>query len=353
MKNPGKILTFTVVFLTILVSTNCLVFACSDIIVNRGDYVVSARTMDFPQEMFTKLTLNPRGVTRRSMLPQDGDIPLQWTSKYGSITLNSFGPGASDGLNEHGLSAALLWLSSTEWPRSDGNPALSSNYWAQYCLDNFKTVTEAVGELKKIRVYSFSMPGIHSGEVVPLHLVLHDATGDSAVLEYVAGELVVHHPTEQPVVTNDPSYDRQLANLGNYVLFGGCQPLPGDTDPVSRFVRAASYLKTVPEPASGMQAVAWALGIIKNVSVPIGAMNTSGRTGVMASRTLWTCARNHKDRIYYFNTIDDPRIKFVDLKTVNFSRDKQIRNLDVNLNVAGDVSRYFRVENDPEKIIVK
>ena len=52
--------------------------------------------------------------------------------------------------------------------------------------------------------------------------------------------------------------------------------MPGDIDPMSRFVRAASYLKTLPKPANTYEAVSHLAGIARIVAVPFGALDTSG-----------------------------------------------------------------------------
>ena len=50
---------------------------------------------------------------------------------------------------------------------------------------------------------------------------LADATGDSAIFEYIDGKLVVHHGKQYSVMTNDPPYDQQLALNGYWQEVGG------------------------------------------------------------------------------------------------------------------------------------
>lgn len=54
-------------------------------------------------------------------------------------------------MNEKGLAAELLWLVESQYPAFDKNskPGLSIAAWAQYVLDNFATVSEAVAALEK------------------------------------------------------------------------------------------------------------------------------------------------------------------------------------------------------------
>jgi glycosyltransferase involved in cell wall biosynthesis len=51
------------------------------------------------------------------------------------------------------------------------------------------------------------------------HLALEDPSGDSAIIEPIDGELVVHHGAEYTVMANSPAYDEQLANLSRYEGF--------------------------------------------------------------------------------------------------------------------------------------
>ena len=68
----------------------------------------------------------------------------------------------TDGVNEAGLSANLLWLVESEYPTYDGStPGLSIAAWAQYVLDRFATVQEAVEVLasEPFTVVTAAVPG--------------------------------------------------------------------------------------------------------------------------------------------------------------------------------------------------
>jgi choloylglycine hydrolase len=49
-------------------------------------------------------------------------------------------------MNEAGLMANVLWLVESEYPnaKQSNKPQLSISAWAQYVLDNYATVSEAV-----------------------------------------------------------------------------------------------------------------------------------------------------------------------------------------------------------------
>ncbi len=133
-------------------------------------------------------------------------------------------------MNEAGLVANLLWLSESEYPDWNGDePAMSISLWAQYVLDNFATVAEAVEHIREEEfvVVTDHVPG--QDRLATLHLSLSDASGDSAVLEYVDGELVIHHDREYRVMTNSPTFEKQLALAEYWAEVGGTVMLPGRT----------------------------------------------------------------------------------------------------------------------------
>ncbi len=80
-----------------------------------------------------------------------GPNSLKWKSKYGSVIASGYDISTTDGVNEEGLVANLLWLAESKYPQIDNKqPALSISLWAQYVLDNYATVEEAVAELERI-----------------------------------------------------------------------------------------------------------------------------------------------------------------------------------------------------------
>ncbi|NEU35145.1 linear amide C-N hydrolase, partial [bacterium LRH843] len=87
--------------------------------------------------------------------------------------------------NEKGLMANLLWLVESEYPnvKTSKKPTLGISLWAQYVLDNYATVNEAIQALEKepFTVVTDQVPG--EKRLATLHLSISDATGDSAIIE--------------------------------------------------------------------------------------------------------------------------------------------------------------------------
>ncbi len=171
---------------------------------------MTARSMDWKSDVGTNLWILLQGVKLRG---NAGKNSTQWTSKYGNVIATGYDIATTDGLNEKGLNANLLWLVEAEYPQLEQTkkPTLSISLWAQYMLDNFATVAEAVQFLQKdpFAVISDQVPG--EQRLATLHLSLSDATGDSAIIEYIAGKQVIHHDASYQVMTNSPIFDQQLA----------------------------------------------------------------------------------------------------------------------------------------------
>jgi len=310
--------------------------ACSLILWNTNDQaVVAARTWDLYVDEKPRLVYLPRGIARRGVA--EGNA-AQWTSKFASAVLTAFDAGSGDGMNEAGLSAHLLYLHGTEYEHGDERPAVSNLMWAQYALDNYATVAEALDGLKAVRVVSSKA----LGREWPVHLALEDASGDSAVLEFVKGKLVVHHGKDVTVMTNEPTLDEQLANLKRYKLFGGNLAMPGDVDPMSRFVRAASYLKTLPKPANTYEAVSHLAGIARNVAVPFGAENTSGGEAVDTWPTRWGTVVDLTHKVFYVMPVNSPAVFWVDFGKLD-AKSSEILSVDpYDIRLSGDVSAQLK-----------
>lgn len=311
---------------------------CSRILWNdNGQAVVVARTFDFFQEDGAKVVVSPRGLDRDGLFGV-ADNPVKWKSKYGSVTITSFGKIPSDGMNEKGLCANVLYLGPTKYEEKNDKPGLSNLLWGQYVLDNYATVAEAVEGMKNIRI----QPTEILGKVWPLHLSIEDASGDSAVLELIDGKLVVHHGKEFTVMTNEPSLDEQLANLKHYKMWGGDRALPGDIDPLSRFVRACAYLKTLPKPKDQYEALAGVYSVAKNIAVPYGAHDTSGSDTTDTWPTLWSTLADLTHKVYYFNSSQSPNIFWVDFSKLDLSEGLPAKTIEAyNPELVGEVSARF------------
>jgi penicillin V acylase-like amidase (Ntn superfamily) len=316
--------------------------ACTRVLWNDNKLaVVSGRSMDWPESTVPILTVFPRGMRR------DGarfgaetvvkDNPARWTSKYGSMVTTLYGVGTADGLNEKGLAAHLLYLNTTDFGGRDSRrQGLQAGLWAQYLLDNGADVKEALALLSSIQPVMVSV----NGHKATVHLAIEDASGDSAIIEYINGKPVVHHGRQYRIMTNDPSYDQQLALLKqqDFSNPSSTMPLPGNVNPRDRFQRAAYFSALLPQPKNDREAVAGMLAIMRNVSVPFGAPYK----GFGIYNTEYRTVSDLTDRRYFFELTTSPSVVWADLAGFDLRPGAPVMVLNPNdIALAGDVSARF------------
>jgi penicillin V acylase-like amidase (Ntn superfamily) len=295
--------------------------------------VITGRTMDWIEDMKSNMWIFPRGMQRDGAA---GANSVKWTSKYGSATIASYDAASTDGMNEKGLVANLLYLAKSDFGKPDGGKStLSVTSWAQYVLDNYATVAEAVDALGKDPL-SMVAPTLPNGAPANLHLSISDASGDSAVFEYVDAKLSVHHGKELQVMTNEPPMDQQAALNAYWKNIGGQTFLPGTIKPEDRFVRASYFInaipktiepaliKSVPDASLPNQAAASVLSVMRTVSTPFG-LHTPGEPN--NSSTLWRTVADQKDLVYFFDSATSPNAFWVDFADLDFKEGAPVKKL--------------------------
>lgn len=304
---------------------------------------VTGRTMDWAEDLHTNLYLFPRGIERRGA---DTDNTVFWTSKYGSLSAAGYDIGIADGMNEVGLVANLLFLPESVYERpGDKRPVMGLSIWTQYVLDNFATVDEAVAELSK-QAFRIDAPDLPGGKQSRLHLAVSDPSGDSAIFEYIDGELTIHHGRQYQVMTNSPVYDRQLAVNDYWTQIGGLSMLPGTNRSSDRFVRASFYINAVEQSADPKIAVPTVLSVMRNVSVPYG-ISTPDKPYIASTR--WRSVCDQKNRVYYFEPTLAMQTFWVDLKAVDLAKgtpERVLRLADGQV-YTGDATAEFRPSDKP------
>lgn len=313
--------------------------ACSRILLADKDHAVMvARSMDWFEDMKTNLWAYPQGMHRDGAAVVNS---LEWTSKYGSVVATGYDIAATDGINEVGLAAHLLALPESDYGKRDASkPGLSVLFLAQYYLDNFRFVDDAVrfAESDYIQIEPYFEPRIN--KYVNLHLALEDCLGDSAVIEYINGVPHVYHNADYKVLTNSPGYDLQLQNLKQYGGFGGDKPLPGTTDPQDRFVRASYYANHLPAATSVRDELTRLLGVLRNVAAPYGVSSAERPNAIP---TIWMTVSDLTNRVYYFQSVNSLNMVSVQVGKLDLRQGAPVMKLDLvnHSEWAGDVTGQF------------
>ena len=320
---------------------------CTRVLWNSNDLaVVTGRSMDWPESTEPLIVAFPRGLERDGLNPPGiakDPNPLRWTSRYASLVTTIYGVGTVDGLNEAGLAAHGLYLQAADFGvRDPAKPAVTATQWAQYLLDRSATVAEALDLLEGIDILMVNAHGHDSN----LHLAIEDASGDSAIIEYVQGRRLIHHGRQFTLMTNDPTYDEQLALLSkqDFSHPRSDMPLPGNVNAVDRFQRAAYYQALLPKPKSEREAVASVLAVMRNVSVPFGApyhdfgiYNTEYRT-----------VTDLTNRRYFFELTTSPNVIWVNMDRLNLAAGAPTVAVDpYDYSLVGDVTDRFTARELP------
>ena len=295
--------------------------------------VLVGRSMDWFEPTRTVLAARPRGVERQSAPGDPGGFT--WTSTYGSVVSLMYGRIAVDGVNESGVHCSGLYLAESDYgPRDPERPGLLLSSAVQYLLDSFASVSAAVAWLESSNVQIIPMDiGTRPGTG---HLSMADPTGDSAIVEFVAGGLRIHHGPQYTVMANSPVYDEQLVLLRRYAGLGGEEPLPGGTDSQDRFARAAYYSAHLPATSSAVEATAEVFSVIRNTSTPFGTVDEA-RPNI--STTRWRTVTDLTTRRYFFEWTMSPSVLWVDLDGLTFDTDRDLTvEVETESLLAGDIT---------------
>lgn len=119
-----------------------------------------------------------------------------------------------DGMNEYGLAVGMMAVPHAEGGNDPHKITLTELQVIRNLLDHARTVTEALDLLAGYNV-RFDDP--------PLHYLIADASGDSAVIEFIAGEMnVIRHQSNWQVSTNfllqETSRGEERARCWRYAL---------------------------------------------------------------------------------------------------------------------------------------
>lgn len=330
-------LTLALVAAVILSAGPAPVTACTRVLyVAKDGTVITGRSMDWGEDLKSNMWVLPRGMKRDGMGGKDS---ISWESKYGSLIVSGYDIGTCDGMNEKGLVVNMLALVESDYGTPpEGTKLICMSTWAQYILDNHATVAEAVADFKKenFRVQTVVLP---TGKPANMHLAISDPSGDSAILQYVKGKLVIHHDRNHKVMTNSPTYDKQLAIMEYWREAGGLtKSLPGTSRAADRFVRATFLLEAIPTEAkpqyiSGVaeqkfhfQAMMSVLSVMRSVGTPLG-IDVENQPWV--SSTIWRTVNDSTNRIVMFDSALTPATFWVKLDDLDLKPGAPVKKLEL------------------------
>ncbi|GLP95686.1 linear amide C-N hydrolase [Paraferrimonas sedimenticola] len=192
--------------------------ACTTLVYNNGDAAISVRTMDWYGHDDAQIVGEGKGMKHTYA---QGSNAVTTKAKYASMKIVSFLPGiVAEAMNEEGLEAHLLYLGTDYTSFAEPTEAkqdVDALQVAQWAVDNFKTVEEVVANLEKVDVVNSGVCGLpphndmaHCSETAPVHFQFADRNGDTAVVEFVGGEMKIYRGEGTAYMSNDPEFSAHL-----------------------------------------------------------------------------------------------------------------------------------------------
>jgi choloylglycine hydrolase len=292
--------------------------ACTVFCIDKGGSLVIGRNedWDFGEGM---VVVNKRNQTKIALRywNESKDNLARWTSKYGSISFVQYGREIDlGGMNEAGLVVNGLELDETEYPVADACPSLSIDQLIQYILDNFQSVDEISAGIRHIR--------LRLGGLIKRHYFVTDRMGQSIVIEFLKGKMVIHAKKTMPVkvLTND-TYKRSVNYFKEKEINGLYHGGFASSD---RFANAAAMVSKY-NPKNSKGAVFYAFNILDTVR--------------MGSCTQFQIVFDVKKRVIYFKSLLNPQLRYFNFDSFDFSPHSGSKILDLNADLAGDVTSKF------------
>lgn len=317
-------------------------FACTAFQLRSEDgAILYCRSMEFGLRMNSDLLIVPRQTSFTGTAPE-GTPGKKWVSKYGYIGMNQAFARTlvSDGMNEQGLVVGMLYLpgfakyetpDSTKQDQTLGPWELSG-----FLLSTCKDLHDVQAVLPTLLVAQQPVPGL-GDFVIPLHYYISDKSGDVIVVEYVDGKRNIHR-NPLHALTNSPTFDWHLINLGNFTHlspinvpplqisdytirgFGqgsGLLGIPGDYTPPSRFVKAVFFSNWADKQKTASEGVRQGFHLLNTFDIVEGLVKSSSK-GNYAELTEWALIHDMTNLQTYFRTYDSLQIQKVDLNKIDF-----------------------------------
>ena len=300
---------------------------CSTFLLNKNDTVLVGHNLDESMEVPGAIFINKRGVKKENISWKDftsvsgkksSITRIQWISKYGSVTYNTWGKEFIDGgANENGLYIGEMTLLGTKWPKTD-KPAFHHHFVMQYLLDNFATVDEVIENMDKISIDGHCQ----------WHYFIADRSGRTSVVEFLNETMKVYEGAAMPVqVLCNRAYGKELNLIpANDSVYD--QMLKNDFYEKDLRLMYASKMINEYNVNAGFPLVSYAFTMLKYMGMDNGA-------------NKWSVVCDLKNLRMWFRTSKGRDIKYIDFKSFDFSCSAPIKVFDINTDTSGEVASQF------------
>ena len=295
------------------------------------------RTLDYEFSYGDEVTITPRNFEFK--FREVDDIKSHYAI-IGMAFVTEDYPLYYDAINEKGLAiAGLNFVGNAHYKeKQEGKDNVAQFELIPWILSQCSNVNEARNLIEKMNV--LNTPFSDKLPLASLHWIISDSTQSITVESVIDGIKIYDNPVG--VLTNNPSFDKQMFALNNYMYLSPKQPrntfcenlaldaysrgmgglgLPGDLSSSSRFVRGAFTKVNAISGESEEESVSQFFHILGSVDQQLGCCEVAdGKYEI----TLYTSCCNVTKGIYYYNTYENHQISAVDMHVENLDSDKMI-----------------------------
>ena len=290
------------------------------------------RTLDYEFSFKEEVTITPRNYEFK--FRKIGNL----TNHYAMIGMSFISdnyPLYYDAVNEKGLAIAGLNFVGNAYYREEitGKENVAQFELIPYLLGQCSSVKEVKNLLNKINI--INEPFSKELPLAQLHWIISDLN-ESITLESVEEGLKIYK-NPVGVLTNNPTFDKQMFNLNNYRHLSIKNPgntfnsklnldtysrglgglgLPGDLSSMSRFIRVAFVKMNSFSKDGERESVSQFFHILNSVDQQRGCCSLGEDKFEI---TIYTSCCNTNKGIYYYTTYDNHQINAIDMHKENLN----------------------------------
>ena len=245
-----------------------------------------------------------------------------------------------DAVNEKGLAiAGLNFVGNADYKEEvEGKDNVTQYEFIPWILSQCETVKEAKRLIEKMNF--LNLPFNEHLPLAQLHWIISDENESITVESVKEGIKIYENPVG--VLTNNPTFDKQMFELNNYMYLSAKSPknnfanglqleqysrgmgalgLPGDLSSQSRFIRVAFTKMNSISKEEETSSVSQFFHILNSVDQQRGCCELEeGKYEI----TIYTSCCNTKQGIYYYTSYDNHQITAIDMKKENLNTENLI-----------------------------
>ena len=310
---------------------------CTAVTYKTNDFYFG-RTLDYEYSYMEEVTITPRNYQFKF---NEKEAINTHYAIIGMAYVAEDYPLYYEAINEKGLGiAGLNFVGNAHYNDPiEGKDNIAQFEFIPWILSQCETVKEAKKLIEKINITN--TPFNKQLPLAQLHWIIADQNESITVESVQEGIKIYKNPVG--VLTNNPTFDKQLFALNNYINLSNKTPenkfatdlelnkysrgmgaigLPGDLSSQSRFVRA-SFVKMNSVSAEGEnESVSQFFHILNSVDQQRGCCQLEdGKYEI----TIYTSCCNASKGIYYYTTYYNHQITAVDMHKEDLNMNKLIR----------------------------